>query len=117
MRQAGFSLIEVLVALAVIGIAVGALLTVQSESARTMTALEQRHLAQIVAENRMVEQRLGPPPPVGTTEGTMRLADRQWRWRMQVRRTAEAELNRIELSVTAAEADQVLARLTGFRGR
>jgi len=48
----GFSLIELLVALAVFALAVLALLNLAGESTRTAVLLEERVLAGVVAENR-----------------------------------------------------------------
>ncbi|MDX1580712.1 MAG: type II secretion system minor pseudopilin GspI, partial [Alphaproteobacteria bacterium] len=53
--QKGFTLIEMLVALGVFSIAVIALLNVQSQSVRTLSEIELRAFAHIVADNRMVE--------------------------------------------------------------
>jgi len=115
--QRGFSLIEVLVALVIVATAITALITLQTESARSLSALEQRALADIVAENRMVAQWLAAPPPEGVTRGTVRLAGRQWGWTQRVRATAEPALRRIEVTIRAEGSEQTLAGLTGFRAR
>ena len=49
--QAGFSLLELLVALAIFGMAVVGLLNLSGESTRTAVILEERALAAVVAEN------------------------------------------------------------------
>lgn len=115
--QRGFSLIEVLVALALIGTAIAALLSVQGESGRALSALEDRALADIVAENRMVAVALDGLPPDGVSRGTERLGGRLWRWTVRVRRTPEPGLRRVEVSVGPDQADNTLATLTAFRQR
>lgn len=115
--QSGFSLIEVLVALGLIGTAIAALLSVQGESGRTLSALENRALADIVAENRLVTVSLEGLPPDGVSRGTERLGGRLWRWTVRVRRTPEPGLRRVEVSVGPDQTDSTLATLTAFRQR
>ena len=58
--QAGFSLLELLVALAIFGMAVVGLLNLSGESTRTAVILEERALAAVVAENQAIEALLAP---------------------------------------------------------
>ena len=55
--HAGFTLLEMLIAVAVFALVVLALLNLVGESTRTAAVVEERVLAAIVAGNRAVEQR------------------------------------------------------------
>jgi general secretion pathway protein I len=114
----GFTLVEVLVALSVLSIAVVALVKVQGESAATASATRARLLAQIVAENRLVESIAAPAAlDAGTTTGEVPLAGQVWTWTQDVAETGDRDITRIDISVRGASDDTVLATLAGFKGR
>src|SRR3990167_1156588 len=114
----GFTLIELLVALAVFSLAVLALLNLTGENTRAAGALEARALASVVAENRAVETLTDPAsPPLGTTEGGATAGDRAWRWTQRVSRTADRDVLRVDVLVTAEGAAGTVAEITVFRVR
>lgn len=113
----GFTLIEMLVALAVFSLAVLALLNLAGENTRTAQVLETRTLAAMVAETVAIEAVAAPaPPPLGETEGQVEMAERSWTWRRQVRADAGAGLLRIEVRVSPLGEGRTAAELTVFRG-
>ncbi|MEL7028453.1 MAG: type II secretion system minor pseudopilin GspI [Pseudomonadota bacterium] len=115
--QAGLTLIEVLVALMVFSVAVLAIFRAGGENARAHLAMEERTLAGVVAENRMVEAVLTQPAPdLGVSRGETELAGRRWEWTQTIARTADEGVRRIDISVSAEDGEQALATLTGFRG-
>jgi len=111
----GFTLIEVLVALAVLAIALAAVMRAVAQSADTAIALRDRTQAMWVAQDRLREhllQRDWPSPD--TRSGVSQFAGREWQWREQVLATPLKELRRIEIDITAVEGKETLARLVGF---
>lgn len=115
--QDGFSLIEVVIALGVFSIAVLALLNAQNEHVRTVTAIEERTLARIVAENQLVEALSSVTPlNLGRASGVADLGGRRWAWVVRVVPTQNDTIRRIEVSVTEDQKDQVLATLSAFKG-
>lgn len=115
--EQGFTLVEILVALAVLSISAVALLNLAGENTRTAAAMETRTLAAVVAENRAVEALIAPAPPaVGRAGGADRLADREWRWLRLVSRTADPQILRIDVLVQAPDARRTAADVTVFRG-
>lgn len=112
----GFTLVEVLVGLAVFSIGVMALFHLRGESVRSAVALEERAVAQIVAENRIIEAlQMGVPLAIGTREGEVAMADRVWEWREEVAETPNAALWRVQVSVRAQDNGDVLAEINAFR--
>lgn len=114
----GFTLVEVLVALAVIAIALGAVMRTLSQSIDVSASLRDRALAMWVAQNRLTRQqaeRAFPSPD--TREGSDTMGGREWRWREQVASTPDADLRRVEIEVRATQGEAVLARLVGFLAR
>jgi len=111
----GFTLIEVLIALAVLAIALSAILHTVGQSTDLTMDLRDRYLALWVAQNRLATHQLERDwPSPDTTDGTTEMAGREWRWREQVSTTPEPALRRIEIEVRAAGSEGRLARLVGF---
>ncbi|HWJ68544.1 MAG TPA: type II secretion system minor pseudopilin GspI [Sphingobium sp.] len=85
--QRGFTLLEMLVALAIFSIAALALVRLQAVSARTSADLRVRTMAQIVARNLMIERLTDPVvPALGASNGSSENAGRQWPWAQMVER-------------------------------
>lgn len=124
LRAAGFTLIEVLVALAILAVALGAAMRVAGMAATTTGELKQRTLALWVAQNRLAEQRLrgmrGEWPPLGQSEGEATQAGLAFRWQEDIDATPHGDFRRIRIRVFAGDgADRALADLAGYlpRGR
>ncbi len=100
MRRNGFSLIEVLVALAVFSLAALALLRLEGAVLGGTARIDDKTIAAIVARNQGIAALLAPQPAAyGASGGTERNAGRAWQWHREVSRTADARLQRIDVSV------------------
>lgn len=112
----GFTLVEVLVALAVLTIALAAVMRALSQSIDTSASLRDRTVAMWVAQNRLTTHQVQRDfPPLDTTEGEADMAGRPWRWREQVTPApGEPDMRQIHIEVRAASGAQPLARLIGF---
>lgn len=113
---AGFTLVEVLVALAVLTIALAAVMRALSQSIDTSASLRDRTVAMWVAQNRLATHQVTRDfPPLDTTEGEAEMAGRAWRWREQVTPApGEPDMRQMHIEVRAASGEQPLARLVGF---
>jgi len=108
----GFTLLEVLVALAVFSLAALALLRLQGASLSSIARLDDRLVAMIVVQNLAVEVRLlRPAPAYGGTSGEATNAGRRWRWTQTVERTPDPGLQRIMLKVSDAQGQQLAETL------
>jgi general secretion pathway protein I len=111
----GFTLIEVLIALAVVALALLGLTRTAAISVRDFDALRERTLAGWVAANVLAEARLsGALPSTGTSDGRVELGGRPWRWTRDVSATPDPEVRRIDIRVFAGEAKESVASLSGF---
>jgi general secretion pathway protein I len=112
----GFTLVEVLVALAVLTIALAAVMRGLSQSIDTSASLRDRTIAMWVAQNRLTTHQIQRDwPAMDTTEGDTDMANRNWHWREQVTAApGEQELRQIHIEVRLASGQQTLARLVGF---
>ncbi len=82
---AGFTLIEVLVALIVVTFGMGALLATLTSAADTAGVLRDKSFAQWIAMNRITEVRLRRGAlVVGKTSGDVEFAGQTWRWYQEI---------------------------------
>ena len=116
-RVAGFTLLEVLVALAVLAIAMGAIINAATQSIASTAYLRDQTLASWVALNQVNERLLDPEPwpEEGSRQGSAELASRAWRWQVRFAKTDDPDLRRIEVTVRVTENSPVLSTLTAFK--
>jgi general secretion pathway protein I len=96
----GFSLIEVLVALLILGIAFGASVRVVSQSTTLLQALSERTEADVLLSERLGELRLtGQWPPLGEKSESFTANSRQWYWRRITTETADRDVRKVEMQV------------------
>ena len=115
-REAGFTLIEMMVALAIFSLAALALLRLGGATAANSARLREQALAQIVVNNLAAEVLTDPEPPAyGLASGESVNAGRRWAWTRRTARSPEARIQQIEIIVidTAGgpgRASQILFR-------
>ncbi len=116
----GFTLVEVLAALAVFSIAAIGLVRAGSEGAKTARIIEARAMASILAENQLAERLLKPgSPEIGADSATLRFAGREWQVETRVSRTSNPAMAQLEI-VAAPLNEQngpaaAKVRMTAFR--
>jgi general secretion pathway protein I len=116
----GFTLIEVLVALAIAAIGLAAVLAVVTNSSRNAVYLRDKTYASWIGQNKITEIRLGATmPSVDKTSGDLEFAGQKWKWEQTVTQTEVPGMRRIDVAVRFADspADQAVATVTGFVGR
>lgn len=112
----GFTLIEMLVALAVLGLVVIGMLNLAGESTRSALIIEEKVLAGVVAENCAVDAQLTDAGALATTSGGTEVAgDVTWRWTRRVSATDNPDILRIDIAVMPQHEDRVAAELSLFR--
>lgn len=119
-RGTGFTLIEVLVALAIAAIGLASVLAIVTNSARNASALRDRTFAGWIAANRLTETRLEQAlPSVDRTTGDLDFAGQKWAWERTVTQTQIPGLRRVDVRVrfATAPADAWLVNMSGFVGK
>jgi len=118
-KHRGFTLMEVLIALAVLAIALGAI--IQSVAANTSNAgyLRDRTFAHWVAMNRVAEiQSLNEWPAKGTDRGTEQMANFEWNWQLIVNDSGLDNIRQIQVEVRRDRNDkQALATIIALVGK
>lgn len=117
-RSQGFTLLEALIALAVVAIAMTAILHSIAAGATHAAKLQERRFAAWVAQNRLAELRLSRQwPPVQQITGETRMANDAWTWRQTVSQTQAPGIRRVDIDVWRSGADTASTsptRLSGF---
>ena len=115
-NRTGFTLIEVLVALAIVSIALLAALRAAGQGTTNVGDLRARLLAGWVAENILAEHRArGDWLPLGMQQGKERQGGVEFAWREEVIATPNSAFRRIDVFVFAApEESRALAHYTAF---
>lgn len=113
--EGGFTLIEMLVALAIFSLAALALLRLEGATVASTATLQEQALAQIVARNLAVEAITDPQPPaLGDTAGRIVNGGRNWAWVRRTRPSPEPRIQMIDIEVVG-DTGREAARLTVFR--
>lgn len=128
-HDAGFTLLEVLVALMVLALSLGAVIQTTGNYTVNQAYLRDRTFAEWVARNQLAEAQLANEwPSIGQTKGEaefpLAVADipgREWRWVVQVTQTPEEDLRRLDIRVYPGNVDidedtEPTASLSGFIG-
>jgi general secretion pathway protein I len=124
-RPDGFTLLEILVALVVVSLSLGAVIQTVGSYTKNQASLRDRVFAQWVARNQLATMQIdGSWPSVGQKKGEVDFPEdvsgtrnREWRWVMQVTQSPEEDMRRLDIDVYSASADDdasPLARLSGF---
>lgn len=125
-RSPGFTLLEVLVALAIFAIVAAVVLTAAGRSVNNAGRLEALTLAGWIADNRLTELQLQQPAPsVGREDQELEFGGRQWQTLSEVETSGTPGLLRIRVWVAAVEPrrsnsgsieQRAVTSLTGFVG-
>lgn len=116
-RVSAFTLVEVMVALAIIALSLTAIASKMSRMIDTSNSMRERTYASWIAQNKITELRLANViPEVSTTSGDIEYANVTWRWRAVISESGIENLFRVDVEVLDADGDYMIRKVTGFIG-
>jgi len=108
-KKTGFTLIEVMLAMAVFAVAGVALLGVADNNYRHISHLEEQMFANWVASNQLVEASLDKTwPPKNNRKGKVEMAGRTWYWQQKVVKTANKEMRAVTMEIRLDEDEELV---------
>ena len=116
-KQKGFTLIEVMIALLVLGLALAALIRTSGGASANTAWMQDKTFAHWVAMNQLTEMQINKDwPKPGQKKDTTEMVDREWEWEATISNTADPELRRVDIRIWRADSseDEHLTLLTGF---
>ena len=123
LKQAGFTLLEIMIALAIFAVVSSALIRNAAQAVRQTTIIQDRTLAFWIAENHLNQMRAVPRgeadfPGIGSDRFSITMAERDWEVVMDVEATKNLNVRRLIISVFNPEdLDNSVVELTGFIGK
>ncbi len=112
----GFTLIEILVALSVIAISLGAILSTSGSQAQQATYLKQKSIAHWVAMNEITRLQVENSfPSLGDEKGSTEMANHEWFWTRTTKELAVTKkIREVSFQIyTDKQRKNKLAQLTG----
>ena len=117
--QKAFTLLEVLVALAVLAIGMMTLVKVATQNTIQTAYLKDKTLAQWVAINKVNEVKLLDKwPDTGSSKGSEIMANQEWQWQLKVSTTPDRDIRRLDVDVKKYNAEgEPIVRFISFIGK
>jgi general secretion pathway protein I len=114
----GFTILEVLIAMAILAVAGAAVVRSTAEHLTAVTVLRDITFSSWVAENRLVEIQLDSQwPPKNNKKGKSVMAGVEWFWRQEVETVTDKKMRKVTVHVMANEDDKdSVYQLTTFLG-
>ena len=118
-RCQGFTLLEVLVALTIISLSLGALISTSGSHASSAGYLKQKTIAHWVAMNEITQLQVEKAwPGKGDTKGSAQMAGAEWYWTRTVKETEDENALQVEFRIYLDEdRESSLTRLIGYLSR
>lgn len=115
-QKAGFTLLEVMLAMLVLSLGLTAMIYAGQLTAGTTERLEKTATAYHLANQVMLDLYQKSGLNSGYLKGKESFIDADWYWQAEIKNTDNANILRIDLSVSQdKKMDFVLAQLTGFK--
>ncbi|HUV20451.1 MAG TPA: type II secretion system minor pseudopilin GspI [Gammaproteobacteria bacterium] len=117
-RSSGFTLLEVMIALLVITLGMGAVIVTTGESGWKSSHLRESTIASWVAYNEIALFRAKRTwSGANSRSGEAEMANAQWNWQMKISATDDPSIRRVDVEVFIKGETAVKSRVTGFIAR
>lgn len=118
-RCKGFTLLEVLVALTIVALSLGALISTSGSQATSAAYLKQKTIAHWVAMNEITQLQIEKAwLSKGDTKGSTQMAGTEWFWTRTVKETEDDNSRQVELKIYLdKDREFSLTRLVAYLSR
>ncbi len=114
----GFTLLEVMFALLIVALTMGAIVETGGYSAKRTAQLTEKTIASWIAQNQVTLYRAKRTwTSESSKSGVVEMADIEWRWKLKISKTDEPLLRRLDVDVYLADGSDIKASATGFTGK
>ena len=114
----GFTLLEVMFALLIVALTMGAIVETGGYSAKRTAQLTEKTIASWIAQNQVTLYRAKRTwTSESSKSGMVEMADIEWRWKLKISKTDEPLLRRLDVDVYLADGSDIKASATGFTGK
>jgi general secretion pathway protein I len=115
-RDGGFTLLEILIALAILSIAFASIITVAANQSVNVSYLRDKTLAHWVAMNQITELQISNKwPATGKQQGDEEMGLHKWHWQRTVSQTPDDRVRKMEIAVFRNRGDnESVVRLISF---
>ena len=110
----GFTLLEIMVALAVFATLAAAVLSASQYAVKQRGAVETRLFAAWLADNRLNELRLQPGLAAGQQQQVVSMDQRDWVLQQHISATRDPRLLQVDIQVSPANSAHTLHRASGW---
>lgn len=119
-KQPGFTLLELLVAMAIFATAGLAIMQSSAAHLRAVSQLEEMTIASYVAQNQLQQTLLDRKqwPPKEKAQGETAMANRQWLWQQQVIKLEDNDLRLVQVKVSLLQQpEDIIYQLQTYIGK
>ena len=114
----GFTLLEVMFALLVVALTMGAIVEAGGYSSRRAFQLTEKTIASWIAQNQVTLYRAKRTwSSASSKSGSVEMADNKWQWKMKISKTDDPLLRRLDVDVYLSDGEDIKASATGFVGK
>jgi general secretion pathway protein I len=119
MKQSGFTLLELLVAMAIFATAGMAIMQASSAHIRSLSQLDDLTIASYIANNQLQLALLETEwPGKESSQGEVEMANRHWLWQQRISKLTDDDLRLVQISVSLAQSpEQMLYQLQSYKGK
>lgn len=116
--EKGFTLVETLIALLIMGVTTAAMIVLIGQNTRFIADAETRYYAGIAADNLLVDTLARPVvPEIGITERPVTIAGRAFVTELEITETTYSGIFAVTARVRPAVGDQLLVEVSSLKGQ